>query len=59
MALLKTVQHRNTPDNTVDTYFDFSEENYKRVSKLGLKKAPYLGGGGVLCPPLAFAEQPP
>jgi hypothetical protein len=25
-------QHRNTPDNTVDTYFDFTEENYGRVS---------------------------
>lgn len=23
--------HRDTPDNTVETYFDFSAENYKRV----------------------------
>ena len=27
-------QHRNTPDNTVDTYFDFTEENYQRVNKI-------------------------
>ena len=24
--------HRDTPDNTDETYFDFTEENYKRVS---------------------------
>jgi NADH dehydrogenase (ubiquinone) flavoprotein 2 len=27
-------QHRDTPDNTVDTYFDFTEENYKKVEKI-------------------------
>jgi len=27
-------QHRNTPDNTVDTYFDFTEENYERVERI-------------------------
>ena len=26
-----TSQHIDTPDNTVETKFDFNEENYKRV----------------------------
>ena len=23
--------HRDTPDNTIETYFDFTRDNYKRV----------------------------
>lgn len=30
-SLLSTSQHIDTPDNTVETKFDFNEENYKRV----------------------------
>jgi NADH dehydrogenase (ubiquinone) flavoprotein 2 len=27
-------QHRNTDDNTIQTYFDFTEENYVRVNQI-------------------------
>jgi hypothetical protein len=29
--LPRILQHLNTPDNTVETRFDFTEENYQRV----------------------------
>jgi len=29
-----SAQHRNTADNTAETYFDFTEENYKKVEKI-------------------------
>ena len=36
---LPRTQHINTPDNTQETYFDFTEENYKLVNKI-LSKYP-------------------
>ncbi|CAM9260848.1 unnamed protein product, partial [Sphacelaria rigidula] len=30
-------QHRDTPDNTAETYFDFTPENYARVEKIMAK----------------------
>lgn len=32
------MQHINTPDNTQETYFDFTEENYKLVKKVSIFK---------------------
>ena len=33
---LSSRQHIDTPDNTVETKFDFNEENYKRVEMVSL-----------------------
>eukprot|EP00579_Thalassiosira_antarctica_P020153 CAMPEP_0201952244 /NCGR_PEP_ID=MMETSP0904-20121228/1033_1 /ASSEMBLY_ACC=CAM_ASM_000553 /TAXON_ID=420261 /ORGANISM="Thalassiosira antarctica, Strain CCMP982" /LENGTH=263 /DNA_ID=CAMNT_0048495881 /DNA_START=60 /DNA_END=852 /DNA_ORIENTATION=- len=49
-------QHINTPDNTPETYFDFTEENYKRVNKI-LSKYPVNYKQSGIIPLLDLAQR--
>lgn len=49
-------QHRDTPDNTADTYFDFTEENYVRVEKI-LAKYPLNYRQAGIIPLLDLAQR--
>eukprot|EP00613_Pedinella_sp_CCMP2098_P012123 CAMPEP_0171648928 /NCGR_PEP_ID=MMETSP0990-20121206/36452_1 /TAXON_ID=483369 /ORGANISM="non described non described, Strain CCMP2098" /LENGTH=266 /DNA_ID=CAMNT_0012226653 /DNA_START=13 /DNA_END=813 /DNA_ORIENTATION=+ len=48
--------HRDTPDNTVDTYFDFTEENYGMVDKILAKYPSNFKQSGVI-PLLDLAQR--
>jgi len=48
--------HRNTPDNTPETYFDFSEENYKRV-EMTLARYPTNYKQAAIIPLLDLAQR--
>jgi hypothetical protein len=37
------LQHKDTSDNTTHTYFDFTDENYKRVRKFAWENHGYAG----------------
>ena len=49
-------QHINTPDNTPETYFDFTEANYVRVTKL-LSKYPANYKQAAIIPLLDLAQR--
>mmetsp|Transcript_12938 Transcript_12938/g.19100 ORF Transcript_12938/g.19100 Transcript_12938/m.19100 type:complete len:270 (-) Transcript_12938:219-1028(-) len=51
-----TSQHRNTPDNNPETYFDFTDENYKVVNKI-LGKYPKNFKKGAIMPLLDLAQR--
>ena len=48
--------HRDTSDNTVETYFDFTEDNYKRV-ELILSRYPINYKQAAIIPLLDLAQR--
>mmetsp|Transcript_22313 Transcript_22313/g.29188 ORF Transcript_22313/g.29188 Transcript_22313/m.29188 type:complete len:269 (-) Transcript_22313:207-1013(-) len=49
-------QHRNLPDNNPETFFDFTDENYKKVQKI-LGKYPKNFKKGAIIPLLDLAQR--
>lgn len=54
--VLSLGQHRDTPDNTAETFFDFTEENYVRVEKI-LAKYPANYRQASIIPLLDLAQR--